>query len=106
MDLEKLIERYPRLFHMAEADSWPSIRRYGLLSTSEVARRSALSHRAKVRLCGEHRPEKLPIDVPEVGVILLRDQKPMEERRLRMALTDGTTPGEWYELINERVFFW
>jgi hypothetical protein len=106
MEIAKLIERYPRLFHMAEAGSWPSIRRHGLLSTSEVVRRSALSRVAKTELCREHRREKIQVDVPGVGVILLRDQKPMEEDRLRQALTDGTTPGEWYELINERVFFW
>lgn len=106
MDLERLIGRYPRLFHMAEADSWPSIRRHGLLSASEVARRSALSRDVKLALRREHRAEKRPIEIPGIGVILLRDQKPMEESRLRQALIDGTTPQEWYELINDRVFFW
>lgn len=31
-----IAERWPRLFHMAEAGSWPMIREHGLLSTSAL----------------------------------------------------------------------
>jgi hypothetical protein len=31
-----LIGRSPRLYHMAEADTWDSIREHGLLSTSAL----------------------------------------------------------------------
>lgn len=106
MQVEALVRAYPTVYHMAEADSWPSIRRHGLLSTTEVVRRAQLGHDAATRLQREHRPEKVAIDVPGIGVVTLRDQKPMDEGRLQFALIDGTTPEEWYELINGRVFFW
>jgi hypothetical protein len=102
MDLDALIRRYPRLYHMAECDTWPSIRRHGLLSSSEVLRRGRLPAVSRAA----HRSEKVAVEVPYIGVVVLRDQKPMNEKRLTMALTDGTTPQEWYELINDRVFFW
>jgi len=36
MDVDALVKRYPRLFHMAEKGTWPSIKKHGLLSTSAV----------------------------------------------------------------------
>ena len=33
---EDLIARHPEVFHVASADSWPSIAKYGLLSTSAL----------------------------------------------------------------------
>jgi hypothetical protein len=36
MLLEKLFEMYPKLYHMAEAGTWESIQRRGLLSASAV----------------------------------------------------------------------
>jgi hypothetical protein len=106
MLVEQIVAQYPRLYHMAEAGSWPSIRAHGLLSTQELARRSALAAAQKADLCSRHRPEKEAITVPGIGTVVLRDQKPMSEKRLRTALADGMTPSEWYELINARVFFW
>jgi hypothetical protein len=102
MDVEKLIERYPTIYHMAEAASWPSIRQHGLLSASEVLRRAG----SPSALHSAFRAEKVSVQVPEMGVVVLRDQKPMAAKRLEMALTDDTTPGEWYRLINDRVFLW
>lgn len=93
---EALVRLYPNVYHMAEADSWPSIRRHGLLSTSEVVRRSGLDANAAAQITRQHRPEKVRVDVPGVGVVTLRDQKPMAEERLTLALVDGTTPQEWY----------
>jgi hypothetical protein len=91
---------------MAEVGSWPSIRRHGLLSTNEVVQRAALTGQAATQLRRGHRAEKVAVEVPGLGTIVLRDQKPMEQKRLEMALVDGTSPADWYELINDRVFFW
>lgn len=33
---EDLIARHPRVFHVAPAASWPSIREHGLLSTADL----------------------------------------------------------------------
>jgi hypothetical protein len=106
MLLEELIRRYPTLYHMAEADSWPSIRRHGLLSATEVVRRAGLIGAQHEILRSQHRPEKVAVHVAGIGTVVLRDQKPMSERRLRTALVDGTTPQQWYKLINSHVFFW
>jgi hypothetical protein len=106
MLLEQLIKRYPRIYHMAEAGSWPSIRRHGLLSASEVILRADLAGSQRRILRSEHRPEKVVVCVAGIGTVVLRDQKPMSERRLRPALLDGMTPQQWYKLINSRVFFW
>lgn len=91
---------------MAEADSWPSIRRHGLLSATEVVRRGDLIGRHREILRSQHRPAKAVVHVTGIGTVVLRDQKPMSERRLRPALVDGMTPQQWYKLINSRVFFW
>ncbi len=42
MKTEELIERYPRLFHLAEAGSWPAIAAHGLLPAAEIVSTSGL----------------------------------------------------------------
>jgi hypothetical protein len=106
LKLDDLIARYPRVFHMTEAGSWDQIRRVGLLSTNAIARRTRRGDKEVLALVRSHRPEKTSIDVPGVGTVVLRDQRPMHPTRLQRALVDGTTPAEWYELINAKVFFW
>src|SRR5437762_8624769 len=102
MEVDVLIKRYPRLFHMAESGSWASIRQHGLLSASEVLRRVRMLR----VMHSAFRPEKISVEVPKIGAIVLRDQKPMSPKRLEMAFTDDTTPEEWYRIINDRVLFW
>lgn len=106
MDVEKLIEIYPRLYHMAEAGSWPSIAHRGLMSASAVLDHFGVGGKDRLRYEGVQRREKMMVLPGQPGQIVLRDQKPMPPERLRRALTDGTTPAEWYQLINEKVFFW
>lgn len=106
MDVEKLIEKYPRIFHMAEAGSWPSIRDRGLMSVSAVLDHFDVSGGERDSFEASHRPTKLTV-LPESPMgIVLRDQKPMPPDRLAHALIDGTTVEEWYRLINGKVFFW
>jgi len=101
-----LSELYPRLFHMAHADAWSGIQRHGLLSTSalldlfevEGDRRDELESRRRVR------SEELVHLVH--GRALLRDQKPLNEKKLVGALRDGLSPQNWYRLLNQKVFFW
>lgn len=105
MKLDDLIERYPRLYHMAEKDTWPSIKANGLLSTTAVLDRFGLNGALRSKLEEGHRPEKVLVG-PNGAGILLRDQKPMRPSRLRDALIDGTTPEQWYKFLNGRVFMW
>lgn len=106
MLLEKLFEMYPKLYHMAEAGTWESIQRRGLLSASAVLDLFHLEGNQRSAYEVEHRRQMLSVLPGQPDPIVLRDQKPMPPERLRMALTDGTTPEEWYQLINGKVFFW
>lgn len=105
MDLERLISRYPVLYHMAEDGSWESIRRHGLLSTSALLDRFEIEGEERYAIESVRRPEITSIQHPEHGTALIRDNKPMQEKSLERCLV-GMTPLEWYEHLNRRVFFW
>lgn len=105
MELNDLIKRYPRLYHMAERDAWPSIKANGLLSTSAVLDRFGVNGADRAALENGHRPEKVRVGPDDLGIVL-RDQKPMRPSRLQEALIDGTTPEQWYKFLNGRVFMW
>jgi hypothetical protein len=106
MDVAELIAHYPRLYHMAEDGSWPDIQAHGLLSTKALLDRFDVAPHKREALYSKHRPESVVITHPERGRAVIRDQKPMDDRGLERALQDGVTPREWYELLNDRVFFW
>lgn len=105
MNVETLVACYPRLYHMAERDSWPSIKVHGLLSTRAVLDRAGVTGDERRSLEVEHRPAKIAVGEPGAQIVL-RDQKPMFPDRLLEALNDGTTPSQWYEFLNARVFMW
>jgi hypothetical protein len=105
MEIKNLIERYPRLYHMAEKGTWPSIKANGLLSTTAVLDRFGINGTERLTIEQGHRPEKMLVG-PEKEGIILRDQKPMFPDRLAGALIDGSTPAQWYKFLNGRVFMW
>lgn len=105
MQVDKLVARYPRLFHMAERHAWPSIRNRGLLSTAAVLDLFGVEGARRFELQSTHRPEKVAVGAGAEQIVL-RDQKPMEIGRLATALINGVTPQQWYETINTKVFFW
>lgn len=105
MELNTLIATYPRLYHMAEAGTWPSIKADGLLSTSAVLDKFEFAGAAREAIESAHRPEKITLTKGDKAIVL-RDQIPMPEERLLEALVDGTSPQEWYRLINGKVFMW
>jgi hypothetical protein len=53
-----------------------------------------------------HRPESVTLNHGQYGSVVIRDQKPMSDSGLEKALQDGITPTQWYERLNQRVFFW
>ncbi|MES2178016.1 MAG: hypothetical protein V4550_09145 [Gemmatimonadota bacterium] len=106
MQIDDLIARYPRLYHMAEDGSWASIKRDGLLSTRALLDHYEVDEKTKARLYSHHRPESVTLSHPAYGRAVVRDQKPMDDRGLERALGGALTPRAWYELLNDRVFFW
>jgi hypothetical protein len=91
---------------MAEAGSWPSIQRYGLLSTSALLDLFNVRGSARAPFESAHRPESMMLTHPDVGTAVVRDQKPMSDRGLIRCLEPGLTPRDWYALLNSKVFFW
>jgi hypothetical protein len=101
----ELTRYYPRLFHMAEAGSWPLIREHGLLSTKGLLDLFEWKGEPRRLLESAHRPDSVTIQHVKHGTAVIRDQKPMRERSLKTCLI-GMGPEEWYELLNGFVFFW
>lgn len=105
MDAEELISHYPRLFHMAEPDAWPLIRKYGLLSTRALLEVFEVSAEPRQAILGAIRPEMVPIQSPLGETARIRDQTPLKRSALEACLTDMSVE-EWTRLLNEHVFFW
>jgi hypothetical protein len=102
---EEFITRYPRLWHMAEADSWDSIRKRGLLSTTALLDLFEIKGASRLELESSRRPASVTITHPIHGSAIIRDNIPLIEKVLARTLV-GMTPREWYETLNGRVFFW
>ena len=104
-DLEHIVARHPRLYHMAEAGAWESIQRRGLLSTTALLDLFEVVDPMRTRISAQHRTTLKVICHPEHGRATIRDQAPMSPKHLRHVLTD-MEPSEWYEMLNGKVFFW
>ena len=105
MKIDTLISTYPRLYHMATDGSWPSIKQYGLQSTRVLLDRYEIAGSERERLLRQHRPECVPISHPSHPRAVIRDQKPMSDNALAKALGKSSTPNDWYEILNNMVFF-
>lgn len=105
MESETFLLRYPRLFHMAEEGTWPSIRKHGLLSTTALLDLAGVTgpRRESIESC--RRPESVTLEHPVLGSVLIRDNKPLREKFL-VGCLDELSPAEWYRELNRRVFFW
>jgi len=105
-ELAELIQDCPTLYHMAERGSWPSIREYGLLSTSALLDLYDVQGVEREAIEGRRRPEGVTVEHPALRPVVIRDQKPMDDAGLRMCLLDGLSPEDWYRCLNRRVYFW
>lgn len=103
--IANIAEYYPRLYHMAEANTWESIRKYGLLSTSALLDLFEMTGANRYAIESKRRSQSVTISHTEYGTAIIRDQKPMHEKSLLRCLTN-LSPQQWYEILNRRVFFW
>ncbi len=102
---ELVAERYPRLYHMAEAGSWASIAKRGLLSTTALLDLFEVAQPERDEIETKKRRESVEIRHPIHGSAWIRDNKPINETVLRRTLVGMSEP-DWYRTLNSRVFFW
>ena len=102
---EELVARHPRLYHMAEAGSWASIRELGLLTTAQIVAACRARPAVREAVLDRRRTSGHVLHHPVHGRIVVRDQGPLVEGRLATLLVDMTVP-EWLHELNSRVFFW
>jgi hypothetical protein len=105
ISIADFIARFPNLYHMAEPNSWPSIRKYGLLSTTALLDLFEIRGQLRNALESQHRAHSVAITHPKYGTAVIRDQKPLREIPLAKCLID-ITPTQWYRILNGYVFFW
>ena len=102
----ELVAALPNVYHMAHQLSWPSVHEHGLLSTSALLDLFGIDGEQRRTIEAAHRPESVTITHPIHGRAVVRDQKPMSEKKLASCLTHGMTPTEWFRDLNHRVFLW
>lgn len=102
---EELVSTYPLLYHMSAQGSWPSIMKHGLLSTTALLDLFEYKgeQREKIESC--QRTEWMNLRHISHGEVKIRDQKPLIETGLSKALPDTMELEDWYQIVNEMVFF-
>lgn len=105
-ELEELLQDCPTLYHMAEKDSWPSIKGIGLLSTTALLDRYKVEGTCRRDIEARRRPKSIELQGKGLPSAIIRDQFPMTDGGLERCLQDGLSPSSWYRLLNSKVFFW
>ena len=105
MQLDQLVSGYPRLYHLAEAGSWPSIRARGLLPTAQLVEEFGPPPDVRAAILDQPRTRSFLLTHPRLGQVVIRDQVPLRPHILAQRLTGLTVP-EWLAILNDRVFFW
>ena len=106
MNTEEFINKYPRLWHMAEIENWPLIQEHGLLSTIALLDLFEYKGQERHSIEAAFRSESIEIQNPQLGSAVIRDQRPMISDAVVARYLDDLTPAEWYRTLNSRVFFW
>ncbi|MGY8666253.1 hypothetical protein Q3C01_28430 [Bradyrhizobium sp. UFLA05-109] len=101
-----LVKHFPRLWHMAEDGSFSSIREHGLLSTSALLDLYEIKGDERTAIESSRRSESVAISRADLPSATIRDQKPMTQSALSKCLADDLSPKEWFEILNDRTFFW
>ena len=102
VDRSEFLRKHPRLWHVADARCWPTIPRHGLFS---AARLVELFRRGDAgELLSRRRAEPVVLEHPDHGYAVLRDQGPLNEKKLASALTNGWSVERWLRQLNDLVF--
>ena len=106
MSPAELAERHPQLFHVTTAGASERIRRFGLMSTSDLLTFLGVDTALRTRLTTQRRPKEEVISHSQHGDFFLGNNAPLSEKRLAGRLEDNLTFSSWLEMLNDRVFFW
>ncbi|MGD1952881.1 MAG: hypothetical protein ACFB14_25035 [Leptolyngbyaceae cyanobacterium] len=106
MTLNELADLHPYLFHVTTPGAWASICQHGLLSTKRLLALFEVDQALRQRLQTSRRAAAVSLYHEQYGNVVLNDNLPLSEKALLHCLDDGLTPGQWLEILNERVFFW
>lgn len=104
MDVTDLVTLYPTVFHMADAGSWPSIQRYGLLPTRTLVEMFEDDPAVRQQLLNQVRSTSVVLSHPSLGAVTIRDQKPA--KFLDVCLTPESSRQQFLDALNSRVYFW
>src|SRR3954471_10636942 len=91
-ELDELLEDCPKLYHMAERQSWSAIRNHGLLSTAALLDRYGIVGAERRAIEARRRPTSVALEKPGLGRAVVRDQFPMDDKGLARCLQDGLSP--------------
>src|ERR1700728_2842755 len=91
MDVQELIDRYPRLYHTAHVDAWAGIQAHGLLSTTALLDLFEVCGHNRDLIESTRRPESVVIEHRRFGRAVIRDNKPITDGQLARCLT-GMAP--------------
>jgi len=103
VDADEFVERYPRLWHLAHGDAWPSLQAHGLLTTTQLLHLFEVDDLGPVQHA--RRTASITLNHPEHGTAIVRDQKPLNLSKLASTLTDGMTVEAWLTMLDGLVFF-
>lgn len=79
-ELDELLNDCPTLYHMAERESWTSIRESGLLGTTALLDRYGVEGAARFAIEAQRRPVGVVLNESDGGRVVVRDQAPMGDR--------------------------
>lgn len=97
------------LYHMSEKNQWPNIKELGLWSTSALLDICGVTGTKRSKIESQLRRTKVPIEHPNYGVLVIRDQFPMLDWPKQGIYLDELlyVPREdWLKFLNSKVFFW
>ncbi len=106
MTEDELLERHPRVWHMAADGMWPNIQAHGLLSVTRLLDLFGVTGTNRSAIESERRPQCVALSDAAHGRAIIRDNKPMYESALLKCLDDQLSPRDWYRILNAKTFFW
>jgi len=89
-------------YHLAHRSNLDSIRKLGLISTTELLKELDIPSERQEEIIAQQRPKSIILQEN----LIIRDQSPMPPTALAKTLPPGVMPSDWYRLMNSFVFLW